>query len=291
MLSAATCSWYFESEQTLWSSQQMWSSAIICCIWLLCLNPFNFQTHYFQHHSACLQYLICITFLKTHLLVTPLPAAHCMESPAVFHRGGNPRRQETAGEASRCSQTPAHPGKNKRWQPCCLLGNHLICISTRGIDSEKLSISAFSPASSDLLGSCTLCRFSSCSRSSPRRSQCLWGTYSCHLCWEGFADILLRIFPNGWDSNGWRLVLPADQNLFRLESVGCHDPGCHSEHDCFSEDGRFGETLSKHNSGYKPTPSYVSRFLSPGRGAAAVVSGADVFVGPHPLRSAISFIL
>lgn len=63
------------------------------------------------------------------ILVTPLPEDRCTESHAVFHRGVNPRRQETAGEASRCSRTPAHPGKNQRWQLCGLLVNHFICIS------------------------------------------------------------------------------------------------------------------------------------------------------------------
>lgn len=61
-------------------------------------------------------YFTYITFLKTgwKILVTCLPVAHCMESLAIFHREVNPRRQETAGEVSRCSRTPAHPGKKNK---------------------------------------------------------------------------------------------------------------------------------------------------------------------------------
>lgn len=129
--------------------------------------------------------------------------------------------------------------------------------------------SNFVPASSDLLGSCTLCRSSACSRSSRRRSPCLWGTWCCHVCWEGVAYSLLRIVPNCWDSNvPTRLssALPADQNLFRLEGVGCHDPGRHSEHDRFGEDGCFGNTLWKRNTGSwvtseRPPPSLASFHL------------------------------
>lgn len=39
-----------------------------------------------------------------------------MESPGVFHLEGNPELQETAGEASRCSRTPAHPEKQMEYE-------------------------------------------------------------------------------------------------------------------------------------------------------------------------------
>ena len=40
------------------------------------------------------------------------PKALCRESPAGSHLAVNPRQQETVGEASRCSRTPAHPERD-----------------------------------------------------------------------------------------------------------------------------------------------------------------------------------
>lgn len=63
-------------------------------------------------NGISLLYFIGTTLLKVQ--ENTVPVVRCMESHAIFHLGVNPKRQETAGEGSRCSQTPAHPGNNRR---------------------------------------------------------------------------------------------------------------------------------------------------------------------------------
>lgn len=43
------------------------------------------------------------------------PTALYKGSPAVSHLAVNPRQQETVGEASRCSRTPAHPDRDRKF--------------------------------------------------------------------------------------------------------------------------------------------------------------------------------
>lgn len=50
-----------------------------------------------------------------------LPVVLCTESLAFFHLEVNPRRRETAGEASQCSQTPAHPERKVIITPSAIM--------------------------------------------------------------------------------------------------------------------------------------------------------------------------
>lgn len=128
----------------------------------------------------------------------------------------------------------------------------------------------FIPASSDLLCSCTRGKSEACSHSSQRGPLFLWGTGSCHVCWEGVIKLLViwKSTPLCHFLHNSRLthlfaticqsVLPADQHLFRLEGVGCHDPGCHSEHHTVCENGRLGDSLLKHDRGRRVTSPFLS---------------------------------
>lgn len=43
------------------------------------------------------------------------------------------------------------------------------------------------------------------------------------------------------------LLLPAHKHLQRVQGVGCHDPGSHSELHFVCENGRLRDPLSKHD--------------------------------------------
>lgn len=119
-----------------------------------------------------------------------------MESPPIFHHGVNPRRQETAGEESQCSQTPAHPGKR------------MTTITMLSDTSRNHSVSS----SKHKLTSTSSFKLHTCIQRSPLFMYSLqifslqplfmtttsmpWRNFKLSLVLGGVANTLARIFPN-----------------------------------------------------------------------------------------------
>lgn len=218
-----------------------------------------------------------------------------MESLAIFHREVNPRRQETAGEVSRCSRTPAHPGKKNK------------TITTLSATSMIQS-----PFPNNKLTSTSTFKLRTCIQRSPRFMYSLQifslqplftTTLSMPLrnlklsrvlgrCSIQFTEDLSKLL---WQQRANPPLLGPTCRPEPLQAGGCWVSWSRAPlwTQPFQWRWAFREypVETRHRQpGYKRTPSAFSRFLSPRHGAAAVVSGADAFAVPHPLSSAFSFI-